>query len=290
MVEKVTKKSKDAVTTERHVSASLDVRSLPRWKATITVQLDIDQIANPSHQTDTLIAALRQLKINEKAQIETLHKARQIVEAETERIKQCERPVLRISYEPNYAELEVALHDDYKVEPIRSYRSETASVTVNTDTASRLVEDGRSLSLPSTVDRIITTSINNGAVKITTHTEQTVDSQIVSKDADSFITMADAFAMAADIPSDDLKRFLINKWQSQMATLSSHLVVSGKEVDGKFVLTVNNEVFDFGKPDKDNGKAKVAKAIFGQPSGVPTEAFDYEKIGVWQYGEDGWGI
>lgn len=79
MIKKVTKKSKDAVTTERHVSASLDVRSLPRWKATITVQLDIDQIANPSHQTDTLIAALRQLKINEKAQIETLHKARQIV-------------------------------------------------------------------------------------------------------------------------------------------------------------------------------------------------------------------
>ena len=29
MIEKVTKKSKDAVTTERHVSASLDVRSLP---------------------------------------------------------------------------------------------------------------------------------------------------------------------------------------------------------------------------------------------------------------------
>ena len=82
MIEKVTKKSKDAVTMERHVSASLDVRSLSRWIATVTVPLDVDQIANPSYQTDTLIAALRQLKINEKAQIETLHKARQIVEAE----------------------------------------------------------------------------------------------------------------------------------------------------------------------------------------------------------------
>lgn len=42
MIEKVTKRSKGAVTTERHVSASLDVRSLPRWIATVTVPLDVD--------------------------------------------------------------------------------------------------------------------------------------------------------------------------------------------------------------------------------------------------------
>ena len=134
--------------------------------------------------------------------------------------------MLRISYEPNYAELEVALYDDYKVEPIRSYRSETASVTVNTDTASRLVEDGRSLSLPSTVDRIITTSTNNGAVKITTHTEQTVDSQIVSKDADSFITMADAFAMAADI----FKVANSNEKRQILSMLLSNLYFDGENL------------------------------------------------------------
>ncbi len=246
MIEKVTKKSKDAVTTERHVSASLDVRSLPRWIATVTVQLDVDQIANPSYQTDTLIAALRQLKINEKAQIETLHKARQIVEAETERIKQCERPVLRISYESNYAELEVALYDDYKVEPIRSYRSETASVTVNTDTASRLVEDGRSLSLPSTVDRIITTSTNNGAVKITTHTEQTVDSQIVSKDADSFITMADAFAMAADIfkvANSNEKRQILSMLLSNLYFDGENLTYTLKEPLGGLFLKKRSSIW-----------------------------------------------
>lgn len=288
MVEKVTKKPKDTVTVNRPVGASLDVRSLPRCVTTVTIHLDVDQIAQPSWQTDTLITALRQLGIHEKAQGEVLLRARQILDAESESIKQCSHPVLKISYEPSYDELEIALYDEYKVEPIRSYRSETISVSVDPIVADDLLEDGRSLSLPSTVDRVVTTSAANGKTSITTHTEQTVDSQIVSKDADSFTALADAFASAASVPSDDVKRFLIDEWQKQMATSSSHLVVFGKEVDGKFVLTVNGEVFDFGIPDKDNGKAKVAKAIFGQPDGVPIEAFDYEKIGVWQYGEDGW--
>ena len=288
MVEKVTKKPKDTVTVDHPVGASLDVRSLPRCVTTVTISLNVNQIAQPSWQTDTLIMALRRLGIHEKAQGEVLLRARQILDAESESIKQCSHPVLRISYEPSYDELEIALYDEYKVEPIRSYRSETVSVSVDPIVADNLLEDGRSLSLPSTVDRVVTTSASNGKTSITTHTEQTVDGCIVSKDAEAFAALTDAFASAASVPSDDVKRFLIDEWQKQMATSSSHLDVSGKEVDGKFVLTVNNEVFDFGKPDKDNGKAKVAKAIFGQPSGVPTEAFDYEKIGVWQYGEDGW--
>lgn len=288
MVEKVTKKPEDIVTANHPASASLDVRSLPRCVTTVTIPLNADQITQPSWQTDILVTALRQLGIHEKAQGEALHRARQILDAETESIKQCSLPVLRVSYEPSYDELEIALCDEYKIVPIRSYRSETVSVSVDVVVADNLLEDGKSLSLPSTVDRVVTTSATNSKTSITTHTEQTVDGYIVSKDAEAFATLTDAFASAAGVPSDDVKRFLINEWQKQMATSSSHLVVSGKEIDGKFVLTVNNEVFDFGEPKKDNGKAKVAKAIFGQPEGVPTGAFNYEQIGKWQYGEDGW--
>ena len=105
-----------------------------------------------------------------------LLRARQILDAESEGIKQCSHPMLRISYEPCYDELEIALYDEYKVEPIRSCRSETVSVSVDQILADNLLEDGRSLSLPSTVDRVVTTSASNGKTSIITHTEQTIDS------------------------------------------------------------------------------------------------------------------
>ena len=67
MVEKVTKKPKDTVTVDRPVGASLNVRSFPRCATTVTIPLNVNQIAQSSWQTDTLIMALQRLGIHEKA-------------------------------------------------------------------------------------------------------------------------------------------------------------------------------------------------------------------------------
>lgn len=95
MVEKVTKKPEGIITANHPVGAPLDVRSLPRRVTTVTIPLNADQITQPSRQTNILITALRQLRIHEKAQSEVLHRARQILNAESESINQCNHPALR---------------------------------------------------------------------------------------------------------------------------------------------------------------------------------------------------